>query len=46
MMMRSTIPLHTNTKNRKAIITCLVLNTGSFFRCQSGKLKKKNPERN
>ena len=46
MMPHFTITLHTNTKDRKAIITWLVLNTSSFFRCQSGKLKKKNPERN
>jgi hypothetical protein len=46
MMLYFTITLHTNTNDRKAIITWLVLNTGSFFRCQSGKLKKKNPEGN
>jgi hypothetical protein len=46
MMPHFRITLHTNTKDRKAIITWLVLNTSSFFRCQSGKLKKKIPERN
>ena len=35
-----------NMKVRKAIITALVLNTNSFFKCQSGKLKKKNRGRN